>query len=425
MNVIARSLACGNRRGRALAAAIMFLWMVASGLVPGAACALPQRYSADRAYFTVAPTPDWVRPADISPEALAPRDTGQSVAYLLTDRQIRIQGDTGTRYVRRVVRPLTESGLESVAEIEIDFDPACERLAIHALSVYRAGKLYNRLRPDQVRLIQRERDLDQKLYDGTVTALIILDDVRVNDVIDIAYSVDGRNPVFGDKYFSSFALGWNVAVERASVRIVMPRSRRLHTRTYHIDLEPTVSVHGDTREYLWVRNAVPAVIDEGDYPDWYQPYPWLQVSEYRNWTEVADWAAALYTWKGDLDPALLRQIAQWRAPDIPLAEAVRRALRFVQGEIRYLGIELGQNSHRPAHPNDVFARRYGDCKDKALLLSAILNEMGISARPSLVATKHGRVLAERLAGPGLFDHVIVINMVPSRPWAFPTMVMPW
>jgi len=79
----------------------------------------------------------------------------------------------------------------------------------------------------------------------------------------------------------------------------------------------------------------------------------------------------------------------------------------VQDDIRYFGIELGQNSHRPGLPADVYARRYGDCKDKATLLVAILDRLGIKAYPALVSTDHQREMDNWLPTPGLFDHVIV------------------
>jgi len=59
----------------------------------------------------------------------------------------------------------------------------------------------------------------------------------------------------------------------------------------------------------------------------------------------------------------------------------------------------------------VMAQRYGDCKDKALFLAALLRELGVEAYPALVNTKLRRRLDGFLPSPFLFDHVItqVIN----------------
>ena len=50
----------------------------------------------------------------------------------------------------------------------------------------------------------------------------------------------------------------------------------------------------------------------------------------------------------------------------------RVAVNFVQNEIRYMGIETGKYSHKANSPEKVFKQRYGDCKDKSLLLASIL-----------------------------------------------------
>ena len=79
----------------------------------------------------------------------------------------------------------------------------------------------------------------------------------------------------------------------------------------------------------------------------------------------------------------------------------------MQEEIRYFGIEMGSDSHRPASPAQTLARRFGDCKAKALLLVQLLDELGIEAHPALVDTS-GRV--ESPTHPWrlhAFDHVIV------------------
>ena len=67
---------------------------------------------------------------------------------------------------------------------------------------------------------------------------------------------------------------------------------------------------------------------------------------------------------------------------------------------------MGRGSHEPQQPAVVLAQRYGDCKDKALLLAALLRELGVEAYPALVNTKLRQRLDDYLPSPFLFDHVI-------------------
>ena len=98
------------------------------------------------------------------------------------------------------------------------------------------------------------------------------------------------------------------------------------------------------------------------------------------------------------------------------------ALRLVQSQMRYLGVEVGMNSHLPNPPSLVFDRRFGDCKDKALLTVALLSRLGIDANVALVNTSMQKGLAEGLPNPGSFDHVIVRVVVDHKPyWLDPTL----
>jgi hypothetical protein len=62
---------------------------------------------------------------------------------------------------------------------------------------------------------------------------------------------------------------------------------------------------------------------------------------------------------------------------------------FMQREIRYVGIEIGIGGLQPHPAADVFRYRYGDCKDKATLLIAMLNAVGVRATWVLVDTHRG------------------------------------
>jgi hypothetical protein len=52
-------------------------------------------------------------------------------------------------------------------------------------------------------------------------------------------------------------------------------------------------------------------------------------------------------------------------------QQVLTVLQFVQEQVRYFGIEIGSSATKPANPSVVFARRFGDCKDKSLLFVTI------------------------------------------------------
>lgn len=365
-------------------------------------------YESDNYHFTIADQPDWV---ELTPLPTSSRDIrGLPTRYLLSEWQTYLADDDSqtTEFTRIVYSPQTGSGIQNAAEISVDFHPDYEELTLHYVRLKRDGKTVDRLRADQVRLIQHERDMDKHLYNGEVTALFVLDDVRVGDVIDYAYSIKGRNPVFSGKYFNSYALGWQVPVDRVAISVSTAADRHLENRSYNVDLTGTAKLVNGRRIYSWQLDGTRPLRGEDEIPDWYDPYPWLQISEYGSWQEVSGWADSLYSGHNDLSEPLRQMIRAWVADSGSDSDAaIQQAVSFVQDKVRYFGVEMGANSHMPSQPGDTFSRRYGDCKDKAVLLSAILNEMGYRAHPALVSMTHNRAIADWLPSPGDFDHVIV------------------
>src|SRR5262249_34189913 len=122
--------------------------------------------------------------------------------------------------------------------------------------------------------------------------------------------------------------------------------------------------------------------------------------------EVAKWSDDLFK----PDAASLADVealaAKIRGEHAGRDAQIAAAIRFVQDDVRYLGIEMGRGSHEPRQPHATLVQRYGDCKDKAFLLALLLGRLGVEARPALVNSKLRHRLDEFLPSPFLFDHVI-------------------
>jgi Domain of Unknown Function with PDB structure (DUF3857) len=104
----------------------------------------------------------------------------------------------------------------------------------------------------------------------------------------------------------------------------------------------------------------------------------------------------------------VRQRARELTAGLPGArERIAALTAFVRRDVRYVAVEVGIGGYRPAAPADVLARRWGDCKDKGLLLVDLLQEVGIVAYPVLIRSDgQGRVEPD-FPAPDRFNHVIV------------------
>lgn len=95
-------------------------------------------------------------------------------------------------------------------------------------------------------------------------------------------------------------------------------------------------------------------------------------------------------------------------------------LARVQENVRYTGLELGAASIIPATPAEILERQFGDCKDQATLLVALLRQVDIEAHVALLRARVGDDVEPQLPGLGLFNHAIVY-LPGDRPlWIDPT-----
>ncbi len=363
--------------------------------LPNARSNLQEVQVAEGAFSLGDPVPSWVEPVDL-PQA----DASRPVVVRLADTQWRV-GDTPVLYVHSAVTINDVASLNSAGQLSIQFVPQYQRLQLHAIHVLRGDTSEDRTTSSTIRFLQRETGLEHGVYSGVVTASILVNDLRVGDTIELVYSLSGQNPVFGGKFVGSAA--WDNGLPTLLRRVI---NWRLIDDVRAHALRPDVSVRAGMRRLEFEEKPVPALAVDRFAPADYAAVRVLQFSEFSDWQDVVNWASDLFRIDGATDGELREVAAKLRA--LPSnEERVAAALEFVQSSIRYFSVALGESSHRPAAPNIVLQRRYGDCKDKSLLLIALLKELGIHSEPVLLDVARRKGLDKFLPSPQVFDHVIV------------------
>jgi len=125
------------------------------------------------------------------------------------------------------------------------------------------------------------------------------------------------------------------------------------------------------------------------------------------WREMGAWYQGLTTGRLDASPELKQKAAALTASSPATLDKMKVLATFVQHDIRYVAIELGIGGMQPHPASDVFVHRYGDCKDKATLMSSMLREIGVDSYYVVINSERGSVVAETPANVEAFDHVII------------------
>jgi len=330
----------------------------------------------------------------------------QSVQYLLNDEQLNLTKGRYEHFVHNAQKVISEGGLEQSSKFSFSFQPDYQSITLHEILLYRSGQSVDITSSANIQLIRREEEISNNIYNGYVDLVIVIPDIRVGDTIEYSATVKGKNPVLGNKNFAKFSVGWQVPVKKNYVRVITDSDRALDSKVHNAKGEILTSKDNDYLEYTWGQKNIAPVLDEQDYPNLYNPYPYIEFSEYQNWAEVVSWAKGLYSINPSNSDELNDYIQNLKTTSKSTHEYIEKSIQFVQNEIRYFGIETGVNSHMPSLPGTVFSRRFGDCKDKTVLLNYFLSKVGIKASPALVSTYEGGALINHLPSPASFNHVI-------------------
>jgi hypothetical protein len=371
---------------------------------------------------TRAPVPDWVelepyaRPAQANPHFIT-----NGLSALLDEVQIDLCGPERAWFHRRADLVTAHAGAEQAAQFNASIDPAFERLEIHSVRVLRGDRIIDYTNAEGFQNLRREQNLERLIYDGRITVHFAIPDVRPGDVVETAITMYGMRKSLGGRHAAWMLFEWGIGVVDLRVRQRAPKDRVIRERRINSPPTPAIIERNEIIDKRWRAMERPAVRGEPLAPPWVVQGAAIQFSEWRDWGEVIAAFAPLYQEDTTLPADLEEEIARIAEAEATPEGRAAAALQFTQSAIRYLAISMGEGGYTPRPLADIWSTRYGDCKDKSKLLTAIAHRLGIEACPALVDTRGGYGLEDLLPTAQAFDHCIVRFMIDGRAyWVDPT-----
>ena len=200
----------------------------------------------------------------------------------------------------------------------------------------------------------------------------------------------------------------------------------------HPPLAPAVSGGA----YTWEVRGLPEIRAEAMAPALSDLAPRLAISvhpapgaagvTFRTWSDVSAWAASLADVSAPIEPAVAAKAKELTASADTEAAKIAAIARYVQG-LQYISIQTGMGrggGYRPRAPGLVLTRGYGDCKDKANLMRALLSAAGIRSHLVLIYAGDRRYVRRDWPSPQQFNHcIIAISLTEAAP-AWTTLTHP-
>lgn len=377
------------------------------------------------ACVTTPPSPPASAPAPpqpkTSPVARAGEDEAPPVAIDLSEVTLRIEADgTSTRTWREVYRLRSAEPGDGWTHVFAFWRPWGDEPPRIDATVIAPDGTTQKLDPKTVS-DQAYRNDDGMLTDEKLR-IAPLPGLALGSVVERT-SVVRRKPLFVKGASLTFSLDPPAPEKKRVFLIDAPANVPLHLETFDTDLVPTRT---ESKGRVLIRyERGPATRRRGGEvgaPSDSTPEPMVRVST------VASWQAAAAAWAARVEPQFDLAAVKTLAGSLVAGQTTREGkvqalLAWLRGTVRYTGLELDEAAWVPRRSGEVLERKYGDCKDLSVLLTAMLRSVGVDADPALVSA--GAARDSTPGSPGLthFNHAIV--RVGSGPTLWIDATAPW
>lgn len=207
-------------------------------------------------------------------------------------------------------------------------------------------------------------------------------------------------------------------VLQSRVTVSLPEGWRAEGVTFnHPAVEPVVN----GSSYVWEVRDLPRIVREPAGPEIANLAPRVAISifppagkpsplrTFSSWKDVSQYTSELSNPQVTLSDAISAKVAELTARTSSEYERIRAIGRYAQS-VNYISIQIGTGrggGYRPHSAVDVFSKNYGDCKDKANLMRAMLKALRIEAYPVIIYSGDPSYVRSEWPSPHQFNHCII------------------
>lgn len=358
------------------------------------------------------------KPSQEAPNS-SPTPAGASLDPLIYEKfqgAIRYGDDgRGTKETIARVRVQTYVGVQKIGQLIFPYNGANERVEVKSVKVIKPDGTQVTAGPEAVVDVSSPVVQEAPMYTDARQKHVSVPGLSVGDIIEYDVVTRVFEPLTPGQFWDS----WDFVVHSVCLDdelvLDVPANRALKIK-YPDGMRPTVTDQGGRRRYSWKTENKKAFEEPSLFGNFQSLDPAQMLrgfaaptvrrvlfSTFQTWDEVGQWYGGLAQDLQQPTPeirAKADEITKGASTDLAKAQA----LYDYVSHIRYVSLSFGVGRYQPHSAVEVLSNRYGDCKDKATLLDALLAAEGIESATALVET---RMDVDRdLPTPMQFDHAI-------------------
>ena len=354
-----------------------------------------------------------------------PVDTSKEpVVYEQVRGHLRYEEDgSGSAETYARIRVQTYSGVQKVGQLVFSYDSANAGLEVRSVRVTKPDGKVVTAGPEAMQDMTSPIAQSAPTYTDLRQKHVVVPNLSPGDILEYE-TLTTYQPVTAGKIWQIWDLVSNDVCLDEQVELSVSAKVAVKTSTTGAD-GPTLRAelghniwtwktsnmfHGVRPLVLPSSNALPDVRSLLKTPPrMYSRRIWI--TSFADWAEISAWYSGLERDRR-IPTAEVKAKAEELTRDLHSdLEKLRAIYNYVARDIRYVSLSFGVGRFQPHFAADVLTHQYGDCKDKATLLEAMLEAVGIKASPALLQAS-GRM--EEIPTPFEFDHAITYLVLDGR-----------
>ena len=300
--------------------------------------------------------------------------------------------DTQVSRLHYIIKILNERGKEDFSEAQIEYDTTYEKIELEYARTIKPDGTVVDVGSRHIRDVSRY--LNFPLYSNVHVYIISFPEIVEGAVVEYKLKIYRNKLINKNDFVLDYPLQTSEPIISADFSLAMPETSSINIKiinekynNFGAQVKPSTQKTAGRLVYRWQFKEIPQIIPESNMPAAVQLNPTILISTFKSWEGIYKWWWGLSRDKIKSDAAIKNKVRELTQQLSSEEERIRAIYNFCAQKIRYVAVEYGQAGFEPHKAEDIFRNKYGDCKDKAMLLVTMLREIGSQAYPVLISTR--------------------------------------
>ena len=350
---------------------------------------------------------DWIEMAVTSSAGWSVSEEAASSVLFHTQNVSFLKTGRAKTHVRKVIRVLKPPG--PYFSVSIGIETSFRK--INRLKGWRMSSVGGKLKKLSKKDIAKLSLAAPGFHDDVLVVMARFPGLNTGSIVALEYDIQEKG---WSCFHQKFLFQQQQPVFHVNLSVTMPEGWDLHRSGWQSD--QMVAKHTRNR-YEWTGTKLAYLPKEPLMPpspryfersitlSCYDPTSGSRSAQFADWPSVAHWARQIL--QPTADETIEDRVQELTGGMATSWEKLSAIAGFVRDEIRYVAVEIGEGGWRSRPPAAILHNRYGDCKDKSVLMQAMLQAAGISSATALANAALFVDVEPDFPSPFVFNHVII------------------